>query len=70
MRAQHEGLGLGAHAEQRFDARHRRQQFLLLRVGQRVEQGRHLGLRAAVERREGASAGGSDRQPRLARVGR
>ena len=70
VRAQHEGAGLGARAEQRFDARHRRQQLLLLRVAQRGEQGRHLVLRAAVQRREGAPAGGADRQPHLARVGR
>jgi len=67
--AQHEGAGPGRRTEQRFDACHRCQQLLLLRLAERFQQRRHLGLRATVQRCEGAPPGRADRQPHLPRIG-
>jgi hypothetical protein len=53
-----------------FDARHRLHKLLLLRLGERGQQGRHLGLRAGVERRERTPAGGREAQVLVAGVGR
>ena len=62
--------GALALAEERLDLGHRAQQALLLAFGQGGEQGGDVGLALAVERREGASAGGAEAEVEVARVAR
>jgi len=55
-------------AEQLLDARHRRQQLLLLRLGQRAEQDAHIALRARVDRCECPLARGREAEVLVPRV--
>ena len=68
-RAQHGGgvYRLGA-AEQVLDARHGREQLMLLGVGEPSEQGADLVARALVQRGEGAAPGSAQAQQALPRV--